>query len=193
MSDTFPENDSADFTEFERPELFVNEINSPLPDFLNAGKTDELSVEIEPKRRKPKSSSTSLTKAVTRKVVSKTLEVHTAPAATRDMASAVLAVPNDTSEIVSAVFATKNSSGVFDDIEEIATSDPMEAAVVAASQGRERMKSVWKVLTIIGAANGAVLHTSDAKAGLAIARAAVAISAEQSVALADANDLLTVR
>ena len=190
MSETFPENDSIDFNELERPAPFVSETGDFSPDLVDANIDSD--VGSEPAHRKRKSTSTSLTKTVTRRVVSKTLEVHSAAATIRETASAILSVPNDTSEIVSAIFATKNLSSVFDDIDKIANSDPMEAAVVAASLGRERMKAVWKVLTVIGAANGSALHSSDAKAGLAIARAAVAITAEQAVALADVNDLLTV-
>ena len=190
MSETFPENDSIDFNELERPAPFVSETGDFSPDLVDANIDSD--VGSEPAHRKRKSTSTSLTKTVTRRVVSKTLEVHSAAATIRDTASAILSVPNDTSEIVSAIFATKNLSSVFNDIDKIANSDPMEAAVVAASLGRERMKAVWKILTVIGAANGAALHSSDAKAGLAIARAAVAVTAEQAVALADANDLLTV-
>ena len=191
MSETFPENDSIDFNERERPAPFVSEIGDLPSD--SSDKNTDTDVGSASAHRKRKSTSTSLTKTVTRRVVSKTLEVHSAAATIRDTASAILSAPNDTSEIVSAIFATKNLSSVFNDIDKIANSDPMEAAVVAASLGRERMKAVWKVLTVIGAANGSALHSSDAKAGLAIARAAVAITAEQAVALADANDLLTVR
>ena len=162
MSETFPENDSAIYTTLDRPVPFETkndlvDVEFSIEPELEEDKNDEVDVLSEPKRRRPKSPGTALSRAVTRKVVSKTIEVQSAPHVTRDMVSVVLGVPNETVDIVSAIFASK-PSGAFDDIEEIATSDPMEAAVVAASQGRDHMKAVWKLLTSIGAANGSALH-----------------------------------
>jgi hypothetical protein len=143
-----------------------------------------------PQRRKVK---TGLSKVVVRKIVAKTFEVETAPPATREMTAAALNVANDTTDLVAAIFTnSKNASAVFDDINEIVEADLMEVAIIAGALGRERMKSVWKLLTALGAASSA-LHTSDAKAGLAIAKATKSLTDQQTSALADASNLLTTR
>lgn len=142
-------------------------------------------------KRKPKAGG--ISKAQVRKIVTKALEVEITSSDTRHLAASVLGISNDTTDLVAAIFAnSKGASAVFDDINEIVEADLMEVAIIAASLGRERMKAVWKVLTILEAATSP-LHASDAKAGLAIAKAVKSLNNEQTGALSDTSDLLTIR
>jgi len=113
-----------------------------------------------------------LNKGLVRRIVVKATELTDAPAAQRALLAHLLGTADSVPELTAAVFTAGRSfttSAV--DLRSIGEADPMEAGVTALSLPKPRLKAVWALLVVLHQVKGTP-PTSDAKAALAVAKAA---------------------
>lgn len=111
-------------------------------------------------------------RALIRRVANKAAELAQAPEARRETLGKLLGVDADLADLTFAVMtADRSALAPVADLNAIAEADPFSAGVVAAAQGRARMKAVWTLLQNLGAEIPASIPPSDAKAAMALAPA----------------------
>lgn len=107
-----------------------------------------------------------------RRVANKAAELADAPNARLQTLGKLLGVEADLADLTFAVMtADRSALAPVADLNAIAEADPFSAGVVAAAQGRARMKAVWTLLQNLGAEIPASIPPSDAKAAMALAPA----------------------
>ena len=111
-------------------------------------------------------------RALIRRVANKAAELQTAPTGRKDTLASMLGVGTDLGNLTYAVMtAARTALAPAADLAAIAAEEPWGAAVVATTQGRARMRGVWGLLVKLGADLPAATPPSDAKAGIALAKA----------------------
>lgn len=111
-------------------------------------------------------------RALIRRVANKAAELQAAPKSRKDTLASVLGSGTDLSGLTYAVMtADRTALAAVADLTAIAEEDPWGAAVTATTQGRTRMKAVWALLLKLNVVILAAIPPSDAKAGIALARA----------------------
>jgi hypothetical protein len=131
-------------------------------------------------------------RALIRKTVTKATAVGRAKPRIKELVADVLSPKpdvTDTAELTVAIM-TADSAAVapLADLVELAAMDPMEAGVTLMTVDRADLRSTWSLLTILDLAEGA-LPTVDAKAALAVARAAGTIEPGHTAELRAAVEL----
>lgn len=117
-------------------------------------------------------SKTTVNRQLIRRVANKAAELADAPSARLDTLGKLLGVEPELSDLTFAVMtADRSALAPVADLNAIAEADPFSAGVVAAAQGRARMKAVWTLLQNLGADIPASIPPSDAKAAMALAPA----------------------
>ena len=117
-------------------------------------------------------SKASVNRALIRRVATKAGELAGAPKERRETLAKLLGAGPDLADLTYAVMtADRSAMAPVADLNAIAEADPFSAGVVAASQGRNRMKAVWSLLQNLGADIPASVPASDAKAAMALAPA----------------------
>lgn len=118
-------------------------------------------------------------RALIRRAAQKALEIA---AATDDQCLILAGILGSTSDAaqlaVEVMTASRGALSVVSDLEEVATSDPMEAGILVASWPKPRVAALWSLLSDLGAVKGS-RPANDAKAALALAKAAQSLSAER--------------
>lgn len=132
-----------------------------------------------------------LTKSQVRRIAVKAAAVAEADQSVREVAATLLAVGTGIAELTTAIMtAPRTATQPINDLNLIASSDPMEAGVNATALGRPRLKNVWTLLAALGAGPAGNMPGSDAKAAISVARTALALSADLATHLGDVDDLL---
>lgn len=146
---------------------------APAPEPLEATGTPEAPETLEPAAKSTARPAPS--KAVVKRIVAKVAEVTDAPEETRRVAAALLGCSTDVSELSVAILtAPRAALGPVHDLTAIGESDPMEAGVVAATMGKDRIKAVWSLLVALDVAKGTP-PASIAKAAIALAKTVFAL------------------
>jgi len=129
-------------------------------------------------------------RTLVRRVAAKTLQIEKAKASQRQILSALLGVETEAVALTVAALTGASDTAVTD-LFALADADPMEAGLMAAELGADkvRTKAVWSLLLAVGAVTGEPGKES-AKAGLAIARAAQGLDKSVRADLTAALDLL---
>lgn len=111
-----------------------------------------------------------LNRAAIRRVAAKAEEVATTDERIIAVAASVLGTGTGLAEVTTAIMAAPRSiTAPVNDLNMIATSDQMEAAINATALGRDRIKGVWNLL---GALSGSTtpMPAANTKAALAVTR-----------------------
>lgn len=133
-------------------------------------------------------------RGVFRRVAAKTIEVQGASATVRALAAAQVGGSDDVVELVASIMsATRSSSSPLTDIEtiqEAIKSEPWSVGITATALGRARLKGIWTLLHTLGAVGTPAPPASDAKAGLAVAKAVNGLSEDNQLELVASAELL---
>lgn len=129
-----------------------------------------------------------------RRVAAKTIEVQGASDTVRALAAAQVGGSDDVVELVASIMsATRSSTSPLTDIEtiqEAIKSEPWAVGITATALGRTRLKGIWTLLHTLGAVGTPTPPASDAKAGLAVAKAVNGLTEENQLELIASADLL---
>lgn len=132
-----------------------------------------------------------ISRAATRRIASKAVEVSKADGAVVAVAAQLLGTSEDVVDVTVAInHADRSVSRPVADLSSIVEADPMEAGIIAATLERSRLRAVWNLLAALGVHNGSALNEADAKAALRVAKAVIDISSDQRALLDDAVALL---
>ena len=111
-------------------------------------------------------------KGLIRRVANKAAELQGAPKPRKETLASMLGCTTELAELTFAVMASDRSAlAPATDLTSIAEEDVFGAALAATALGRNRMKGVWALLTTLGAELPVTIPPSEAKAGIALARA----------------------
>lgn len=171
---------------------------TPLDEFSDEPELDEVedldeddSSDEDKQSRRKSTNRIKVTPAIVRRVI----ERHDVLAGTaheeRELLAATLGSRNDTTDLtVATLTAGRNALAPIAELLDIAGSaSPFTAMVSALSLERDIARRVWQLLSVLGAAEGALPAKSEL-AGAKIAEAASNLSDEQAAALAGVKDLL---
>lgn len=129
-----------------------------------------------------------------RRVAAKTIEVQGASDTVRTLAAAQVGGSDDVVELVASIMsATRSSTSPLTDIETIQKaikSEPWSVGITATALGRARLKGIWTLLHTLGAVGTPAPPASDAKAGLAVAKAVNGLSEDNQLELVASAELL---
>lgn len=129
-----------------------------------------------------------------RRVAAKTIEVQGASDTVRALAAAQVGGSDDVVELVASIMsATRSSTSPLTDIEtiqEAIKSEPWSVGITATALGRARLKGIWTLLHTLGAVGTPAPPASDAKAGLAVAKAVNGLSEDNQLELVASAELL---
>jgi hypothetical protein len=133
-------------------------------------------------------------RSVFRRVAAKTIEVQDATDTVRALAAAQLGSSADVVELVASIMsATRSSTSPLTDIEtiqEAITNEPWAVGITATALGRARLKSIWTLLHTLGTVGTPAPPASDAKAGLAVAKAVNGLTDDNQLELLASGELL---
>ena len=136
-------------------------------DDTESGATPSGTLEVAAARTK-----SATNRALIRRVANKAAELQAAPKSRKDTLASVLGSGTDLGGLTYAVMtADRTALAAVVDLTAIAEEDPWGAAVTATTQGRTRMRAVWALLLKLNVDVPAAIPPSDAKAGIALARA----------------------
>lgn len=114
-------------------------------------------------------------RALIRRVANKAGELAAAPPARVQTLASLLGCSTELPDLTYAVMtADRSALSPASDLQTIAEAtaeDPFSAGVVAVGMGRTRMRSVWSLLQTLGVDVAGSIPASDAKAGVALAKA----------------------
>jgi len=134
------------------------------------------------------------TRGATRRAVERALAVNALSAGVRRLLARSLGVESDdvVELAVASLDAGQQAKTVLTTLVEIAEGDAMEAGVVATGLASEKaeFKKVWAALAALDDSLPASAPSTQAKAGLALARAAQGLAREARSSLAKAIDIL---
>lgn len=132
-------------------------------------------------------------KSAYRRTAAKAVEVHTAGDSVRGLAAAVLGGSADTAELTAAIMTAPRGAGAalesIQEIAEVISEDPMEAALMAVELGRE-IKPAWALMHALEAVGSPAPPAADAKAARQLVKAIGALSDDQVLDLAAAAELI---
>lgn len=110
-----------------------------------------------------------------RRTAEKVLAINDAPDDHRRLLAGLLGCPDEPVALATEVLCTTRAAGVVTDLQEVCAADPMEAGVLVASWERARSVALWNLLVQLGSLRG-TRPPHDAKAAIALARAALGLS-----------------
>lgn len=129
-----------------------------------------------------------------RRVAAKTIEVQGASGTVRALAAAQVGGSEDVVELVASIMsAGRSSTSPLTDIETIQAAirdEPWSVGITATALGRNRLKGIWTLLHTLGAVGTPAPPASDAKAGLAVAKALNGLSEDNQLELVASAELL---
>ncbi|ACL42350.1 hypothetical protein Achl_4399 (plasmid) [Pseudarthrobacter chlorophenolicus A6] len=138
--------------------------------------------------------STKPSRGLFRRVAAKTIEVQGASDTVRALAAAQVGGSEDVVELVASIMsAGRSSTSPLTDIETIQAAirdEPWSVGITATALGRARLKSIWTLLHTLGAVGTPAPPASDAKAGLAVAKAVNGLSEDNQLELVASAELL---
>ncbi len=142
--------------------------------------------ELSAAARRPAKTRSGPDRPLVRRTAAKTVEIAAASPAHRRLLAGVLGCSDDVATLTTEVMcAPRGATSVVSDLEEVAGADPMEAGVIVASWERPRSSALWGLLADLGAVKGN-RPPQDAKAAIAMARAALGLSEAEKNSLAGA-------
>lgn len=129
-----------------------------------------------------------------RRVAAKTIEVQSATDTVRALAAAQLGSSDEVVELVASIMSaprvTNSPLGDIESIQEAITNEPWAVGITATALGRARLKAIWTLLHTLGAVGTPAPPASDAKAGLAVAKAVNGLTDENQLELIASGELL---
>jgi hypothetical protein len=129
-----------------------------------------------------------------RRVAAKTIEVQGATGTVRALAAAQLGSSDEVIELVTSIMAAgRMSTSPLADIETIQDAiknEPWAVGITATALGRARLKAIWTLLHTLGAVGTPAPPASDAKAGMAVAKAVNDLSEDNQLELIASAELL---
>ncbi|MGL5827729.1 MAG: hypothetical protein ACRCYU_23415 [Nocardioides sp.] len=128
-------------------------------------------------------------KTAVRRIARKAQEVAEAPPEVVDIAARLLGCGTGIAELTTAI-CMGGSTQVLADLERIAGSDPMEAAIIAVQLERSRLKAVWVLAASLSGRKAQALPGGDGKAGLAVAKTVIKLGEAARARLAAATTLV---
>lgn len=129
-----------------------------------------------------------------RRVAAKTIEVQEATGTVRALAAAQLGSSDDVIELVTSIMAAGRMStsplGDIETIQHAIKNEPWSVGITATALGRARLKAIWTLLHTLGAVGTPTPPASDAKAGMAVAKAVNDLSEDNQLELIASAELL---
>lgn len=129
-----------------------------------------------------------------RRVAAKTIEVQEASATVRALAAAQLGSSDDVIELVTSIMAAGRMStsplGDVETIQDAIKNEPWSVGITATALGRARLKAIWTLLHTLGAVGTPAPPASDAKAGMAVAKAVNGLTEDNQLELIASAELL---
>jgi hypothetical protein len=129
-----------------------------------------------------------------RRVAAKTIEVQGATGTVRALAAAQLGSSDEVIELVTSIMAASRMStsplGDIETIQDAIRNEPWSVGITATALGRARLKAIWTLLHTLGAVGTPAPPASDAKAGMAVAKAVNDLSEDNQLELIASAELL---
>ncbi|GAA4033729.1 hypothetical protein GCM10023063_16930 [Arthrobacter methylotrophus] len=129
-----------------------------------------------------------------RRVAAKTIEVQGATDTVRALAAAQLGSSDEVIELVTSIMAAGRMStsplGDIETIQHAIQNEPWSVGITATALGRARLKAIWTLLHTLGAVGTPAPPASDAKAGMAVAKAVNDLSEDNQLELIASAELL---
>jgi hypothetical protein len=138
--------------------------------------------------------STKPSRGLFRRVAAKTIEVQGATDTVRALAAAQLGSSDEVIELVTSIMAAGRMStsplGDIETIQHAIKNEPWSVGITATALGRVRLKAIWTLLHTLGAVGTPTPPASDAKAGMAVAKAVNDLSEDNQLELIASAELL---
>ncbi|GAB2733812.1 hypothetical protein [Nocardioides pakistanensis] len=132
-----------------------------------------------------------LDRGAIRRIAVKAQEVTETEETITGLAAHLLGCGTGLADLTTAIMsAPRSATAPISDLTTIAEADPMEAGVIAAEMGRDRIKAVWNLLAALGAGSSGAMPSANVKAAIAVAKAVFALDEDKKADLESVRALL---
>ena len=112
-----------------------------------------------------------LDRGAIRRIAAKAQEIDETPKRIVEITASLLGSGTGLADLTTAIMAApRGAAAPINDLNTVAEAHPMEAAVIAAAMGRDRIKALWALLAALGAGPKGNIPAATPKAAIAVAR-----------------------